>query len=117
MVRLALMMPALAAAADLQGDAALLQTLDKITARVSTIVAPINQTVSFGGLRITARACRKRPPEETPEATAFLEIDVLRPGQTQAERRFTGWMFASSPAVSAMEDPVYDVWVVDCRVS
>jgi hypothetical protein len=109
--------PVLASAADLQGDAALLQALDKITARVSTIVAPINQTVTFGGLRVTARSCRKRPPEETPEATAFLEIDVLRPGQTQAERRFTGWMFASSPAVSAMEDSVYDVWVVDCRVS
>lgn len=105
-----------AAAADLQGDAALLQALDKITARVSTIVAPINQAVSFGGLRITARACRKRPPEEPPEATAFLEIDVRRPGESKPERQFTGWMFASSPAVSAMEHPVYDVWVIDCRV-
>lgn len=108
--------PFLAGAQDLQGDGAILQALDKITARVSTVVVPINQSVSFGGLRITARACRKRPPEEPPEATAFLEIDVVRPGETLAERRFTGWMFASSPAVSAMEHPVYDVWVVDCRV-
>jgi len=105
-----------ARAEDLQGDAAILQALDKITARVSTIVAPVNQTVSFGGLRITARSCRKRPPEEPPEASAFLEIDVVRPGTDQSERRFTGWMFASSPAISAMEDPVYDVWVIDCRI-
>jgi len=105
-----------AGAQDLQGDGAILQALDKITARVTTVIVPINQSVSFGGLRITARACRKRPPEEPPEASAFLEIDVVRPGDTTAERRFTGWMFASSPAVSAMEHPVYDVWVVDCRV-
>ena len=70
----------------------------------------------YEALEITARACRKRPPEETPETAAFLEIDDARPGQP-TRRVFTGWMFASSPAVSALEHPVYDVWVIDCRMA
>jgi len=93
---------------------ALLQGLDKVTARISTIRAAIGQTVRFGSLRIVARTCRKRPPEETPEGAAFLEIDDVKPGESPV-RIFSGWMFASSPALSALEHPVYDVWVVDCR--
>jgi hypothetical protein len=92
----------------------ILRTLDKITAHVSTIQAPVGQTVSFGALRITARACDKHPPEETPESTAFLEIVEVRPGEAPRQL-FSGWMFASSPALSAMENPIYDLWVLDCR--
>lgn len=93
---------------------AVLQGLDKITARVSTIEAPVGQPVRFGTLDITVKRCRKRPPEETPETTAYLEIRERRSGERPADL-FSGWMFASSPAVSSMEHPVYDVWVIDCR--
>ncbi len=93
---------------------ALLQGLDKITARISTFEAPIGEPVRFGSLEIIARACDKRPPEEPPESAAFLEITDFRP-DSDAVKLFTGWMFASSPALSAVEHPVYDVWVIDCR--
>jgi hypothetical protein len=95
-------------------EIAVLQGLDKVTARVSSFEAPIGEVVRFGTLEIVARTCRKRPPEETPESAAFLEITDNRPGETP-RRIFSGWMFASSPALSALEHPVYDVWVVDCR--
>ena len=94
--------------------AALLQGLDKITARISTFEAPIGQAVRFGTFEIVARTCKKRPPEEPPESAAFLEIVDVRP-DLPAEPLFTGWMFASSPAISAVDHPVYDVWVIDCR--
>ncbi|HJO96958.1 MAG TPA: DUF2155 domain-containing protein [Rhodospirillales bacterium] len=94
---------------------AVLQGLDKVTARVSTIEAPVGQTVGFGTLEIIARTCDKRPPEEPPESAAFLDIWEVRRGEA-AESLFRGWMFASSPALSALEHPVYDVWMLDCRV-
>ena len=93
---------------------AVLQALDKVTARVTTIDAPLNETVKFNTLEIIVRACDKKPPEETPESTAFLDISEARPGEPM-QGVFRGWMFASSPAVSAMEHPVYDVWVLDCK--
>ena len=104
----------LASAAARADEAAILQGLDKVTARISTIEAPLGETVVFGTLRIVARACHKRPPEEPPESSAFLDIVDLKPGQAP-EPLFTGWMFASSPALNALEHPVYDVWVIDCR--
>ncbi|MFP6710803.1 MAG: DUF2155 domain-containing protein [Rhodospirillales bacterium] len=93
---------------------AVLQGLDKVTARVSTFTAPIGRTVKFGTLEIIARTCDKRPPEETPESAAFLDVWEVRPGEP-AVSVYRGWMFASSPALAAMEHPVYDVWVVDCN--
>ncbi len=99
-----------------QNVAAVLQGLDKTTARVSTIDAPIGGITRFGTLEIVARACHKKPPTETPESAAFLEIVDVRPDSPSIEV-FSGWMFASSPAVSAMEHPVYDVWVIDCRAA
>jgi hypothetical protein len=110
---LLLVAPALARAETV----AVLQGLDKTTARVSRIEAPVDKSVRFGTLVITARACVKRPPEEPPESAAFLQIDEVRPGgaTVSAKRVFSGWMFASSPAVSALEDPIYDVVVLDCK--
>ncbi|MFQ5466713.1 MAG: DUF2155 domain-containing protein [Kiloniellaceae bacterium] len=96
--------------------AAVLQGLDKTTARVSTFEAPIGGVARFGTLAIAARACEKKPPTEPPESAAFLEIVDVRP-DSPAVKVFEGWMFASSPAVSAMEHPVYDVWVIDCRAA
>ena len=93
---------------------AVLQALDKVTARITTLDAPLGETVHFNTLEIIARSCDKRPPEETPESTAFLDIWETRPGEP-VQGVFRGWMFASSPALSAMEHPVYDVWVLDCK--
>ncbi len=93
---------------------AVLQGLDKVTGRVSTIDAPMRTPVSFGTLEIIPHACYKTPPEEQPEAAAFLEIAEVKPDEPRREL-FTGWMFASSPALSALEHPVYDVWVLDCK--
>ena len=90
-----------------------LQALGKITARVTRLEAPVGETIAFGSLRITTRVCYRTPPEEPPESAAFLEIAEVEPGQPTV-RRFTGWMFASSPAVSAMDHAIYDVRVLDC---
>ena len=95
-------------------EVAVLQGLDKVTARVSRIEAPVGETVRFGTLEIIARTCDKRPPEEAPESSAFLDVWEVRPGAA-AESVFRGWMFSSSPALSPLEHPVYDVWVLDCR--
>ena len=94
--------------------AAVLQGLDKITARVTTVEALVGEAVRFGTLDITVRRCHKRPPTETPETTVYLEIRERRFGESAVDL-FSGWMFASSPAASSMEHPVYDVWVVDCK--
>lgn len=92
-----------------------LRGLDKVTARIEEIEVPLNEPVAFGSLTITARYCRSRPPEEQPETFAFLEIDN-QPANGEPERVFTGWMVASSPALNALEHPVYDVWVLSCRM-
>ena len=94
-------------------DGAVLQGLDKVTARILTFEALIEKSVVFGSLRVRVRTCVKRAPEEPPESAAFLEITDERPGEV-VKRVYSGWMFASSPGLSAMEHPVYDVWVVDC---
>lgn len=97
----------------LEGSGVMLQALDKVTARVTTLDVTLGQPVRFGTLEIVARRCYKRPPEESPESAAFLEIREIRDGE-MPQQLFTGWMFASSPALSALEHPVYDVWVKDC---
>jgi hypothetical protein len=96
---------------------ALLQGLDKITARVSKFEAPVGAPVRFGTLSIRVRDCEKNPPEEAPESAAFIEVDEMRPGDDKARRLFSGWMFASSPALSALEHPVYDVNLLDCKAA
>jgi hypothetical protein len=107
--------PAVTAASDMISEpVAVLQGLDKITARVSEIEAPVGKTVRFGALAITVRDCEKNPPEDRPESAAFLQIDEVRPGEDNV-RRFSGWMFAQSPALSSLENPVYDVILLDCK--
>jgi hypothetical protein len=95
---------------------ALLEGLDKITARVSKFETPVGAPVQFGTLAIRVRDCEKSPPEDTPESAAFVEIDETRPGEIR-NRVFSGWMFASSPALSALEHPVYDVTLLDCKAA
>ncbi len=105
-----------AAAASIPGTDAVLQGLDKVTARISTFEAPINKPVKFGSLEIVVRACNKRPVEETPESAAFVEIIEQLPGEAP-KALFSGWMFASSPGLNPLEHPVYDVWVTDCKTA
>lgn len=105
-----------ACAEDLVLDTAILQGLDKVTGRVMTIEAPVGAPVHFGTLEIIVRTCRKRPPEEQPESAAFLDVWEIRTGEA-ASSLFRGWMFASTPALSALEHPVYDIWVLDCEDS
>lgn len=160
-----------------------LRALDKVTARYKDLVIPMNEIAHFGSLEIQPRYCDKRPPEEFPETTAFLEIYdtqydsrvsaapddssldeadagaaaagdefdvreakapsldelreledepapvdeaplappaapapiVLEGPHADGVNIFRGWMFASSPALNALEHPVYDVWVIDCK--
>lgn len=93
-----------------------LRALDKITTRITEITLRVGDEISFGTLLITARYCRSRPPEETPESFAYLEV---KDKNTLGEhiKIFEGWMMASSPALSAMEHPVYDVWIIGCKIS
>ena len=88
--------------------------LDKITGRIISFDVAINETVQFGALQMTPRACYSRPPTETQNTNAFVEVDeVTLPGEIK--RIFTGWMFAASPGLNAVEHPIYDVWITDCK--
>ncbi|PZQ46747.1 MAG: hypothetical protein DI551_04590 [Micavibrio aeruginosavorus] len=91
-----------------------LQGLDKSVGRTVTFEAKVGSTIQYGSLFIKIQACRKAPPIEKPESAAFLQIWEVPPGGEKSEWSFSGWMFASSPALSAMDHPVYDVWVLDC---
>lgn len=91
-----------------------LQSLDKITARTMTFDARVGSTIKFGPLYIRIQSCRKAPPMEQPEAASFLQIWEIDLKTDEPEWLFSGWMFASSPGLSAMNHPVYDVWVIDC---
>jgi hypothetical protein len=100
----------------IDGERARLQALDKITARISTLQVPIDTPVLFGTLRVTVRRCAYHPPEEPPEDAAFLQIvDHGYDSSTPPREVFGGWMFSSSPAVSAMEHPVYDITLLSCE--
>ena len=88
--------------------------LDKITGRIINFPVDIGETVQFGALQLTTRACYTRPPTETANTDAFVEVDEVTL-QGEVKRIFTGWMFASSPGLHAVEHPIYDLWLTDCR--
>jgi hypothetical protein len=91
-----------------------LQALDKVTARVVTLRALVNQPERFGSLTITVRACHSRPPDEVPDAAAWMEItDSRAPANGAAV--FRGWMFANAPGVNMLQHPVYDIRIMECR--
>jgi hypothetical protein len=93
---------------------AVLRGLDKISGRTTDINAPAGVPVRYGPLIITAQYCYTVPPQEPPETTAFVQIDEAKAGEPQ-KRLFSGWMFASKPALNAVEHPTYDVWVITCK--
>ena len=93
---------------------AIFSGLDKITGRITTFDVAINETVQFGALQVTPRVCYSRPPTEAPDTDAFVEVDEVTL-QNEIKRIFTGWMFAASPGLHAVEHPIYDVWLTDCK--
>jgi hypothetical protein len=90
--------------------------LDKITGRITNFDVYIDETVQFGALQITPRVCYTRPPTETQRTSVFLEVDQVSL-KGSVTRVFTGWMFADSPALNAIDHAVYDIWLIDCRQS
>ncbi len=111
---IAIFWPAVAYAQKIKNQIAVFAALDKVTARISPLEIPINQSQKFGALTITPRICNTRPPTEQPLTSAFVEIDETQLDTTE-KRIFTGWMFAESPGLHAVEHPVFDVWLTSCK--
>jgi hypothetical protein len=88
--------------------------LDKITGRIISFDVALNETVQFGALQVTPRVCYTRPATEASNTDAFIEVDEITL-QGEIKRIFSGWMFAASPGLHAVEHPIYDVWLADCK--
>ncbi len=96
-------------------DHVVLQGLDKETAQILTFEGRVGQTVRFRTLQIVIRRCQRTPPDQPPEKAAFLQIYDVNSATKEKSQVFSGWMFKSKPALSAMDHAIYDVWVKDCR--
>lgn len=90
--------------------------VDKITGRIITFDVYIDETVQFGALQVTPRVCYSRPVTEEPKTDSFVEVDEITLDR-KIRRIFTGWMFAESPGLNAVEHAVYDVWLKSCKQS
>jgi len=102
-----------AAAQRIENSVAVFAALDKVTAKISRLEVPLNETRTFGALKVTARACYTRAPTEPPKTTTFVEVEEMQLDGKE-KRIFSGWMFADSPGLNAVEHPVFDVWMTDC---
>ena len=91
-----------------------LRALDKITARATTFKTRVGETVRFGDIYIKVKACRKPPAIEKLESAAFIQVWEQEADTAQSRWVFSGWMFGSNPALSAMDHVIYDVWVIQC---
>ena len=102
-----------ALAQQIKNKVAVFAALDKVTGRISSLDIKMDETVQFGALKVTPRVCYTRPPTEAPKTSVFVEVDEIKlSGETQ--RIFTGWMFAQSPGLHAVEHPVFDLWLTNC---
>lgn len=88
--------------------------LDKITGRIISFEVSMNETVQFGSLLITDRVCYTRPPTEAPQTDTFVQVDAVDADKT-TKRIFSGWMFAASPGLNALDHPIYDIWLTGCK--
>ncbi|MEM7694991.1 MAG: DUF2155 domain-containing protein [Pseudomonadota bacterium] len=113
---LALVAAGSATAAPIKNPVATFSGLDKVTGRIIAFDVYINETVQFGALRVTPRTCLTQPPTEEPNTMVFAEVDEITL-DSRIRRIFTGWMFAASPGLNAVEHPVYDVWLKDCSLT
>lgn len=98
----------------LSNAVAVFSGIDKITGRITTFDVYIGETVQFGALQVTPRVCYSRDEAEAPKTTTFVEVDEITLDR-KIRRIFTGWMFADSPGLNAVEHPVYDVWLQSCK--
>jgi hypothetical protein len=103
-------------AAPIENPVATFSGLDKVTGRIISFDVYVNETVQFGALRVTPRSCLTQPPTEEPNTMVFAEVDEITL-DSKIRRIFTGWMFAASPGLNAVDHPVYDVWLQDCSVT
>ncbi len=103
-----------ASADKMKNPTAVFAGLDKITGRIVSFEVAINETVQFGALQLTPKVCYSRPNYEKPQTTAFLEVDEITLAN-EYKRLFTGWIFAASPGLNAIDHPVYDIWLSDCK--
>ena len=97
------------------GHLVVLQVLDKVTARISTLEIIVGKSVKYGSLEIEIFGCKKRSPEEVPEDFVLMRI-IEEVSPNNFKRAFQGWMLSSSPTVAPFENPTYDVWVKDCKI-
>jgi hypothetical protein len=98
----------------IKNPTAVFNGLDKITGKIISFDVAIDETVQFGALQVTPRVCYTRSATENPLTTSFIEVEEITL-QKETKRIFTGWMFADSPGLHAVEHPVYDVWLTDCK--
>jgi hypothetical protein len=103
-----------AAADKIKNPMAVFSGLDKITGRTISFEVAVNETVQFGSLQLTPRVCYSRPAYDKPRTDAFVEVDEITVAN-EYKRIFTGWMFADSPGLNAIEHPVYDIWLTACK--
>ncbi|ASW06230.1 DUF2155 domain-containing protein [Rhizobium sp. 11515TR] len=103
-----------AQAARIANPVAVFSGLDKITGRITTFDVYVNETVQFGALQVTPRACYSRDDTEQQKVDGFVEVDEITLDR-RIRRIFTGWMFADSPGLNAVEHPIYDVWLKECK--
>ena len=103
-----------AEAARIANPVAVFSGLDKITGRITTFDVYVNETVQFGALQVTPRACYSRDDTEQQKVDGFVEVDEITLDR-RIRRIFTGWMFADSPGLNAVEHPIYDVWLKECK--
>ena len=97
-------------------EGAQFNALDKITARIKKLEIYLNEEQVLGSLTIILKSCQNRPPDFLPESAAYVEIyDNLNQTSNDNNLIFSGWMFSSSPAISALEHPVYDISLISCK--
>jgi hypothetical protein len=101
-------------AARIENPVAVFSGIDKITGRITTFDVYVGETVQFGALQVTPRVCYSRDETEAPKTTTFVEVDEITLDR-KIRRLFTGWMFADSPGLNAVDHAVYDVWLKDCK--
>lgn len=119
------------------GETVVLRALDKVTATTKDYTVKVGESLNYGSLRVDVKHCEKKPPEDIPATWAFVQIFdtriseenlevepiegstaiILDENGVKREKIFSGWMLAERPAISALEHPVYDVWVIACRAN
>lgn len=97
----------------IENKVAVFSALDKVTATIKTLEIGLDDTVRYGALKVTPHVCYSRPPTEQPKTTSFVDVTEIQLDGTE-KKIFSGWMFAESPGLNAVEHPVFDVWLTGC---